>query len=285
MRHPERYGPRVVRAGSFGSPGQSRARGLTRAILDTFPVVKFGPTADEEGARAAGDVSRDKDLESSPDGEHGSPGTPRAMEMRNWEMIPAAADGTRPISAATAHPGEDEDITAKPPGEGDDAHPQAGPSSPGRSPPAHVEGDHRGMVPAAIGQETCPICIVDFEEGDDLRLLPCEGKHKFHQQCVDPWLLELSSSCPICRQGASHFICLRHVTHTEPVVDFQALETMMSGSTEGHDSMSAEPSNRDSTVRRSRFSRYLRLARPRRSRAPVDDPTDPYMPNAAETVL
>ena len=57
-------------------------------------------------------------------------------------------------------------------------------------------------VPAAIGRETCPICIVDFEDDDDVRILPCEGKHRFHQQCVDPWLLELSSSCPICRQGA-----------------------------------------------------------------------------------
>ena len=56
-------------------------------------------------------------------------------------------------------------------------------------------------MPDSIGRETCPICIVDFEEGDDLRVLPCEGKHRFHQTCVDPWLLELSASCPICRQG------------------------------------------------------------------------------------
>ena len=59
------------------------------------------------------------------------------------------------------------------------------------------------IVPEAIGTETCPICILDFEEGDDLRVLPCEGQHRFHQQCVDPWLLELSSSCPICRHGKS----------------------------------------------------------------------------------
>jgi Ring finger domain len=56
-------------------------------------------------------------------------------------------------------------------------------------------------LPESIGRETCPICIVDFEDGDDVRILPCEGKHVFHQACVDPWLLELSSSCPICRHG------------------------------------------------------------------------------------
>lgn len=69
-----------------------------------------------------------------------------------------------------------------------------------------VQGSSRldaDMVPASIGRETCPICIVDFEEGDDIRVLPCEGKHCFHQECVDPWLLKLSSSCPICRHGLS----------------------------------------------------------------------------------
>jgi hypothetical protein len=80
---------------------------------------------------------------------------------------------------------------------------------PSRRPP-QVDKD---VVPDAIGRETCPICIVDFEEGDDLRLLPCEGKHRFHQQCVDPWLLELSSSCPICRQGVFSIF----VRYTRPI--------------------------------------------------------------------
>ena len=70
---------------------------------------------------------------------------------------------------------------------------------------SHVPATPREIVPESIGRETCPICIVDFEEGDDLRVLPCEGKHRFHQSCVDPWLLELSGSCPLCRQGNTPF--------------------------------------------------------------------------------
>lgn len=69
---------------------------------------------------------------------------------------------------------------------------------PPRHDPIPVRHD---LSPEAMGRETCPICIVDFEEGDDIRVLPCEGKHRFHPACVDQWLLELSSSCPICRQG------------------------------------------------------------------------------------
>ena len=70
---------------------------------------------------------------------------------------------------------------------------------------SHVPPSPREIVPECIGRETCPICIIDFEEGDDLRVLPCEGKHRFHQSCVDPWLLELSGSCPLCRQGKLTF--------------------------------------------------------------------------------
>jgi len=76
------------------------------------------------------------------------------------------------------------------------ARPRAGPSTATTASSAQED-----PIPESIGRETCPICIVDFEDGDDVRVLPCEGKHVFHQACVDPWLLELSSSCPICRHG------------------------------------------------------------------------------------
>jgi len=121
------------------------------------------------------------------------------------------------------------------------------------------------LMPEAIGRETCPICIVDFEEGDELRVLPCEGKHRFHQTCVDPWLLELSSSCPLCRQ------------------DFHALEAMLSGYADDRDTLSVFPSNQRISQapsnQQNRFSRYLRSARRRHRELEEndDDATDPSM--------
>jgi len=45
----------------------------------------------------------------------------------------------------------------------------------------------------------CSICLTDYEKGEEVRVLPCAGKHYFHKSCVDSWLL-LNGSCPYCRE-------------------------------------------------------------------------------------
>ncbi|KAH7653589.1 Zinc finger RING/FYVE/PHD-type protein [Dioscorea alata] len=44
----------------------------------------------------------------------------------------------------------------------------------------------------------CPICLTEFTEGDEIRILPHCG-HGFHVACVDTWLSS-HSSCPSCRR-------------------------------------------------------------------------------------
>lgn len=46
-------------------------------------------------------------------------------------------------------------------------------------------------------QDSCVICLCEFENGDQLMVLPCD--HEFHAECVSPWLLKKSSKCPICK--------------------------------------------------------------------------------------
>jgi hypothetical protein len=42
----------------------------------------------------------------------------------------------------------------------------------------------------------CPICIMDYEDDEDVRVLGCG--HYIHKECVDQWFT-LNFTCPICR--------------------------------------------------------------------------------------
>ena len=46
-------------------------------------------------------------------------------------------------------------------------------------------------------EELCPICLVDYDEGDTLQLLPCG--HFYHPECIEQWLTN-KNSCPMCKQ-------------------------------------------------------------------------------------
>lgn len=153
--------------------GQSRTQGLGRAIVDTFPIIKFGRDNNPHPS------SMGKDAEAN------YPSGRQNMEMRDIQS---------PHSPGHAMEKDHQDAETS---QGDATSVGQSSSHEQHQTPPGVDT----VNPAAIGHETCPICIVDFEEGDDLRVLPCEGKHRFHQACVDPWLLELSSSCPLCREG------------------------------------------------------------------------------------
>eukprot|EP00549_Striatella_unipunctata_P000850 CAMPEP_0118720628 /NCGR_PEP_ID=MMETSP0800-20121206/30218_1 /TAXON_ID=210618 ORGANISM="Striatella unipunctata, Strain CCMP2910" /NCGR_SAMPLE_ID=MMETSP0800 /ASSEMBLY_ACC=CAM_ASM_000638 /LENGTH=562 /DNA_ID=CAMNT_0006628293 /DNA_START=6 /DNA_END=1695 /DNA_ORIENTATION=+ len=48
--------------------------------------------------------------------------------------------------------------------------------------------------------DCCPICLVEYGNGDQVRTLPCN--HEFHKDCVDSWLAT-NASCPACRHSLS----------------------------------------------------------------------------------
>lgn len=49
-----------------------------------------------------------------------------------------------------------------------------------------------------LTNNSCPICLENFEEQIKIKLLSCE--HGFHSECIGPWIAEHNDSCPICRQ-------------------------------------------------------------------------------------
>merc|ERR1719387_501286 len=44
----------------------------------------------------------------------------------------------------------------------------------------------------------CSICYEEISIGQRVWLLPCSGNHRFHMQCLEPWLRR-NGTCPLCR--------------------------------------------------------------------------------------
>ncbi|EPS63736.1 hypothetical protein M569_11048, partial [Genlisea aurea] len=53
----------------------------------------------------------------------------------------------------------------------------------------------KGETP--IDGSDCAVCLSEFEQGENLRLLP-KCNHAFHIPCIDTWL-RTHTNCPICR--------------------------------------------------------------------------------------
>ncbi|CAH8347021.1 unnamed protein product [Eruca vesicaria subsp. sativa] len=84
----------------------------------------------------------------------------------------------------------------------------------GQSPPPPVAAANKGLKkkvlqslpkltfspesPSSEKFAECAICLTEFSNGDELRVLPQCG-HGFHVSCIDTWLGS-HSSCPSCRQ-------------------------------------------------------------------------------------
>jgi hypothetical protein len=99
-------------------------------------------------------------------------------------------------------------------GEDDDSADGASASSEASSPPASPKARDRREVQLAITAlpvfvhsssgvgvgglaAECAICIAEFADGDQGRLLP-RCRHRFHARCVDTWFRS-HTTCPLCR--------------------------------------------------------------------------------------
>lgn len=50
----------------------------------------------------------------------------------------------------------------------------------------------------SIDDAECSICLSTYDDGDELRELPCG--HLFHCACIDKWLY-MSATCPLCKRS------------------------------------------------------------------------------------
>ncbi|CAH8320628.1 unnamed protein product [Eruca vesicaria subsp. sativa] len=79
--------------------------------------------------------------------------------------------------------------------------------------------------------EECSVCLSEFEEDDQGRLLPKCG-HSFHVHCIDTWFRS-SSTCPLCRapvQPENMSTLPESTEQTTPVKPVEDIETGSSSS-------------------------------------------------------
>ena len=159
-RHPERYGPRRV----IGRTRQGRAKGLARAMLETLPIVKFGDKEEDDKNAVQG-----RDVELADASKNAAPTTENHGDGASTSNTAAPADSgpdlVRTEAAADSEQRAEGDGTAADTG----------------------DNTENGLA--------CSVCTDDFIKGQDIRVLPC--KHKFHPECIDPWLLNVSGTCPL----------------------------------------------------------------------------------------
>ncbi|CAL4995577.1 unnamed protein product [Urochloa decumbens] len=57
---------------------------------------------------------------------------------------------------------------------------------------ATTEGECGGVA------KECAICFEDFEDGEEVTVMPCSNRHEFRAKCIGKWLGR-SNTCPLCR--------------------------------------------------------------------------------------
>ncbi|GAA5868620.1 hypothetical protein JCM1840_005514 [Sporobolomyces johnsonii] len=269
IKHPERYGPRAgfgysvnrsngaagdgAGAGGAGGGGQTRAQGLARAVLDTFPVVRFGgggaeARRDEEvGAGAVGEEGKKEDEEVEMSAlapavpfvaattTHDSAGrtgvgaeghededeveevaSTREKRVRRStsssksfhsasSSVPvpllhrrSSTNSLSSYSAASPILSSSVPISA-PLAASASLEPSPSYTSQPSEPDSVLPATTAGVPTNPSDALSCPICVCDFAPGEEVRILPCDQRHQFHRECIDPWLLGVSRLCPLCR--------------------------------------------------------------------------------------
>jgi E3 ubiquitin-protein ligase DOA10 len=47
--------------------------------------------------------------------------------------------------------------------------------------------------------KSCAICLMDYEESDEIAELKCDQRHYFHSACLQDWLKK-KLECPLCKR-------------------------------------------------------------------------------------
>ena len=94
-------------------------------------------------------------------------------------------------------------------------------------------------------EDTCKICLCEYEKDDMVTRLKCDRRHYFHTECIEGWIKQGKNTCPFCNK---------------PIEDIDNIRAAMMA--EGGRMEGVESSNGSSSLRRRRnnaMNRRLRM--------------------------
>ena len=138
-------------------------------MLETLPVVKFGDT-EEENKPAEPGTDMELGITNSEHGENETSAADPPTDHAEGSHVESREGAEAVDNVATEAAAVNEAALAK-------------------------EKTVETGTPAVDNGLACSVCVEDFEKGQDVRVLPC--KHRFHPECIDPWLLNVSGTCPL----------------------------------------------------------------------------------------
>jgi len=151
------------------------------------------------------------------------------LTQRYQELVQHANDDAA-VAAGITFAAQDFGNDTQPPHRGNGLHPEIIDTIPQK---IYSANDNAGSGGNEGGDnDCCPICLLEYAEGDELRVLPCE--HFMHKQCLDAWLGN-NPSCPSCRYSLSELVDDR------PMMQLRTLRSRLSNNPAlarflGHDS-------------------------------------------------
>ena len=115
----------------------------------------------------------------------------------NENPKPVDQHGERDIEMAPPQTAAESSIQEPQPPNTENTSQSPKPAAPSENTLAPAEPASSDPMANADNGLACSVCVDDFTKGQDVRVLPCN--HKFHPECIDPWLLNVSGTCPLCR--------------------------------------------------------------------------------------
>jgi len=191
----------VITSCIYGFLSDFCKKSVPEADTDMYPVFEYSPATFEAQQQEASKRLANGEGPGLPAGRVGQGGTALQPVQRSVCAEAGTAAGVRAqhatptsppkVPAPSAPPGPSAPAPAGRPG------PSAGAAASPAGPSTDREPDDGGG-PRVLNARECSVCICAYEEGEQLRLLPCG--HVFHLRCIDEWLQQ-NSTCPNCRQS------------------------------------------------------------------------------------